>query len=79
MFGLFGFIGLLPSTSLIEGIIDTDERGYALTDADMHTNIEGVYAAGDMRQKSLRQVVTAVADGAIAAMQAEHYISNLSE
>ena len=43
----------------------------------MHTNIPGVYAAGDIRVKSLRQVVTAAADGAIAAMQAEHYISNL--
>ena len=53
------------------------ERGYIKTDENMHTNIPGVYAAGDIRVKSLRQVVTAAADGAIAAMQAEHYISNL--
>ena len=53
------------------------DRGYIVTDADMHTNIPGVFAAGDIRVKSLRQVVTAAADGAIAAMQAEHYISNL--
>ena len=45
-----------------------DERGYIPTDADMHTNIPGVYAAGDVRVKSLRQVVTAAADGAIAAV-----------
>ncbi|MDD4076206.1 MAG: thioredoxin-disulfide reductase [Eubacteriales bacterium] len=76
MFGLFGFIGLLPNTALFEGMLDMD-RGYIKTDADMHTNIEGVYAAGDVRVKSLRQVVTAAADGAIAAMQVEHYISNL--
>ena len=53
------------------GIIDMDERGYIKTDDDMHTNIPGVYAAGDVRIKSLRQVVTAAADGAIAAVQVE--------
>ena len=75
-FGLFGFIGLLPNTKLFEGILDM-ENGYIKTDENMHTNLPGVFAAGDMRAKSLRQVVTAAADGAIAAMQAEHYISNL--
>ena len=53
------------------------DSGYIKTDDNMHTNIPGVYAAGDIRVKSLRQVVTAAADGAIAAMQAEHYIANL--
>lgn len=76
MFGLFGFIGLLPNSKLFEGIIDM-ENGYIRTDDNMHTNIPGVYAAGDIRVKSLRQVVTAAADGAIAAMQAEHYIANM--
>ena len=76
LFGLFGFIGMIPNSTLFEGIIDM-ERGYIKTDENMHTNIEGVYAAGDIRVKSLRQVVTAAADGAIAAMQAEHYLSNL--
>lgn len=76
MFGLFGFIGLLPNSKLFEGIIDM-ESGYIRTDDNMHTNIPGVYAAGDIRVKSLRQVVTAAADGAIAAMQAEHYIANM--
>jgi thioredoxin reductase (NADPH) len=51
------------------------ENGYIKTDDNMHTNIEGVYAAGDIRVKALRQVVTAAADGAIAAMQAEKYIA----
>ena len=76
MFGLFGFIGLLPNSKLFDGIIDM-ENGYIKTDDNMHTNLPGVYAAGDIRVKSLRQVVTAAADGAIAAMQAEHYIANL--
>ena len=76
LFGLFGFIGMIPNSTLFEGQIDMD-YGYIKTDDNMHTNIEGVYAAGDIRVKSLRQVVTAAADGAIAAMQAEHYISNL--
>ena len=76
LFGLFGFIGMIPNSTLFEGQINM-EHGYIKTDDNMHTNIEGVYAAGDIRVKSLRQVVTAAADGAIAAMQAEHYISNL--
>ncbi|MBE5784868.1 MAG: thioredoxin-disulfide reductase [Clostridiales bacterium] len=76
LFGLFGFIGLLPNTKLFEGMVDM-ENGYVKTDDNMRTNIPGVYAAGDLRVKSLRQVVTAAADGAIAAMQAEHYLANL--
>ena len=75
IFGLFGFIGYNPNSALFEGMIDM-EHGYIKTDENMHTNIEGVYAAGDIRVKSLRQVVTAAADGAIAAMQAEHYLAN---
>ena len=76
LFGLFGFIGMIPNSGLFEGIIDMD-RGYIKTDDNMHTNIEGVYAAGDIRVKSLRQVVTAAADGAIAAMQAEKYLAEM--
>jgi len=75
LFGLFGFIGYNPNSQLFEGVLDM-ENGYIKTDENMHTNIPGVFAAGDIRVKSLRQVVTAAADGAIAAMQAEHYVSN---
>ena len=75
IFGLFGFIGYNPNSALFEGVLDL-EHGYIKTDENMHTNVEGVYAAGDIRVKSLRQVVTAAADGAIAAMQAEHYLAN---
>lgn len=74
MFGVFGFIGYNPRSELFEGKLDMD-RGYIKTDEDMHTNVEGVYAVGDIRVKSLRQVVTAAADGAIAAMQVEKFIS----
>lgn len=74
-FGIFVFIGYIPNTELFEGKIELD-GGYIVTDPDMKTNVEGVFAAGDVRVKSLRQVVTATADGAIAAVQAEHYISN---
>ena len=78
MFGVFGFIGTLPNSKIYEGTgLEMDERGYIPTDADMHTNIPGVFAAGDIRVKSLRQVVTAAADGAIAATQAEKYINEL--
>ncbi len=73
-FGVFVFIGFIPSTKLLAGKVDMDKGGYIVTDDLMHTNIPGVFAAGDMRQKFLRQVVTATSDGAIAAMQAEKYI-----
>lgn len=74
--GVFGFIGNMPRSELFAGMLDM-ENGYIKTDDNMHTNIPGVFAAGDIRVKSLRQVVTAAADGAIAAMQAEKYISDM--
>lgn len=75
-FGLFGFIGHRPNTQLFEGALEM-QNGYLVTDSEMHTSLPGVFAAGDVRVKSLRQVVTAAADGAIAAVQAEHYLSSL--
>ncbi|MGL6199013.1 MAG: thioredoxin-disulfide reductase [Lachnospiraceae bacterium] len=74
MFGVFGFIGMVPNSSLYEGVLEM-ENGYIKTDENMKTNIPGVFAAGDIRVKTLRQVVTAAADGAIAAVQAEKYIN----
>ena len=76
MFGGGGFIGTVPNSKLFEGILDMDERGYIRTDEDMHTSIPNVYAVGDVRIKSLRQVVTAAADGAIAAVQVERSLSD---
>jgi len=72
--GVFVYIGKDPSTELFKGFVDTDERGYIITDAKMQTSRQGVFAAGDVRQTPLRQVVTAVADGAVAAVSAEEYI-----
>ena len=79
LFGLFGFIGMIPNTGVFADKVETDDKGYIKTDEDMHTNVPGVYAAGDVRVKSLRQVVTAVADGAIAAVQVERSMSGLLE
>ncbi len=71
---VFGCIGTEPRTKEIEEYIKLDEQGYIITDEDMQTNIKGVYAAGDVRQKKYRQITTAVADGTIALLNAEKYI-----
>ena len=73
--GLFVAIGRRPDTSLIQDIITLDENGYIITDENMRTNIDGVYAVGDVRQKRLRQIVTACSDGAISAVDIIDYIS----
>jgi len=78
-FGMFVFVGYQPQTDAFKGKIDMDRWGYILTDENMQTNIKGVYAAGDLRPKMLRQVVTAVADGAIAATDAERYVASEKE
>lgn len=75
LFGLFAFVGHIPNTDLFKDQIDLSERGYILTDENMQTNIPGIYAAGDVREKDFRQVVTAAADGAIAALMVERSLS----
>lgn len=74
--GVFVSIGRKPATQLFEGQLDIDEYGYIIADESTKTNIEGVFAAGDVRTKALRQIVTAVSDGATAAHFAEEYIIN---
>ncbi|MGE7779856.1 FAD-dependent oxidoreductase [Peribacillus sp. NPDC097264] len=74
-FGIFVFIGYQPQTAIFQGHIEMDRAGYILTDDDMNTNVKGVYAAGDLRPKSLRQIITAVSDGAIAATDAGKYVA----
>ena len=66
--GVFIFIGMDPNTELLGDSIETDQWGYLKTDEDMHTNLEGIYAIGDVRSKKYRQITTAVADGTIAAI-----------
>lgn len=68
MIGLFGFVGNQPNTEIFKGTLELDERGYIMTDEEMRTSVNGVFAVGDVRQKSVRQVITAAADGAIAAV-----------
>lgn len=75
-FGVFCFIGFTPESAIFEGKVEM-KNGYIVTDDDMRTNIPGVFAAGDIRVKSLRQVVTAAADGAIAAVQANKFLEGL--
>ncbi|MDO4569801.1 MAG: FAD-dependent oxidoreductase [Planctomycetia bacterium] len=78
-FGVFVFAGYVPNTQWLPKTIELDPAGYILTDRNQKTNLDGVYAAGDVCVKNLRQVVTAVADGAIAATAAEKHVSNLHE
>lgn len=72
--GIFVAIGNIPNTELIQGQVNLDEAGYVLADETTKTNIPGVFAVGDMRQKPLRQIVTAVSDGAVASKYAEEFI-----
>jgi thioredoxin reductase (NADPH) len=78
-FGVFVFAGYTPETALVKGLIDLDESGYVVTDEDRKTSAEGVYAAGDVCIKRLRQVVTATADGAVAATELEHHAQRRRE
>ncbi len=77
--GLFVYIGIIPNNYLVESRIDLDENGFVLTDDNRQTNIPGFYAAGDIIKKVLRQVVTAVSDGATAAFSAEKWIRDHSD
>ena len=74
---MFIYVGNHPNTLFFKEQVACDEAGYLVSDETMHTSVEGVFAAGDVRQKSLYQVVTAVADGAIAAIEADKYIDEV--
>lgn len=76
--GAFIYVGMIPNTDFLKGFVDIDEAGYVIADHDTHTNVTGVFAAGDVRRKLSRQVATAVGDGATAAMAAEECISGHS-
>nr|WP_307991807.1 FAD-dependent oxidoreductase [uncultured Niameybacter sp.] len=76
---VFGYIGTEPKIDLFKDYVNIGEDGYILADESMQTNIQGVYVAGDVRQKEFRQISTAVADGTIAALKAEKYIVNIKE
>ena len=76
--GVFIYVGLIPNTELFKGILNLDPNGFIITDEKMHTSMPGIYAAGDVRGKILRQIVTAVADGAIAGMEASKFLEELN-
>lgn len=78
-FGVFVFAGYLPSTELIRNLAELNEQGYVITDRNQKTSVEGLYAAGDVCIKPLRQVVTATGDGALAATELEKYISVMQQ
>jgi len=77
--GVFVFAGYAPATTLVKGVAELNEQGYIITDETMKTSVDGLYAAGDVRVKTLRQVVTAVGDGALAATELEKYASAMQK
>lgn len=78
-FGIFVFAGYVPDTGWMKGMVELDGQGYIVTDRNQKTSVNGVYAAGDVCVKNLRQVVTAVSDGAVAATSLEKYVSEIYE
>ncbi|MBR6552765.1 MAG: FAD-dependent oxidoreductase [Clostridia bacterium] len=76
-FGVFVFAGYSPDTELVKDIIELNEHGYIITDSEQKTNIDGIYAAGDVCIKPLRQIVTATGDGALAATELEKYVAEM--
>ena len=78
-FGVFVFAGYSPDTELVKDIIELNEHGYIITDSEQKTNIDGIYAAGDVCIKALRQIVTATGDGALAATELEKYVAEMQQ
>lgn len=75
--GVFIFAGIVPSSRIVKELVDVDEAGHIITDENMNTSRKGIFACGDVRKKSLWQVVTACGDAAVAAVSAQHYVENL--
>ena len=78
-FGVFVFAGYSPDTELVKDIIELNEHGYIITNSEQKTNIDGIYAAGDVCIKPLRQIVTATSDGALAATELEKYVATMQQ
>ena len=78
-FGVFVFAGYSPDTELVRDVIELNEYGYIITDAEQKTSVDGIYAAGDVCIKPLRQVVTATGDGALAATELEKYVATVQQ
>ena len=78
-FGVFVFAGYSPDTELVKDIVELNEKGYIITNSEQKTNVDGIYAAGDVCIKNLRQIVTATGDGALAATELEKYVATLQQ
>jgi thioredoxin reductase (NADPH) len=77
--GVFIYVGTIPNTGFLEGQLELDDRGYIITNRQCHTSVPGVFAAGDVQERVLKQVSTAVGSGAMAAMEAEKFIAELED
>ncbi|MGE7665857.1 thioredoxin-disulfide reductase [Ureibacillus composti] len=77
--GVFIYIGMIPLTASFQNLGILNEQGYIVTNDKMETSVKGIFAAGDVRDKMLRQIVTATGDGSIAAQSAQHYVEELKE
>jgi len=77
--GVFIYVGNIPNTGFLEGQLELDDRGYVVTNRQCHTSVPGVFAAGDVQERVLKQVSTAVGSGAMAAMEAEKFIAELED
>jgi thioredoxin reductase (NADPH) len=75
--GVFSYLGSIPNTQLFKGQLELDEQEYIVTDRRMHTSVPGVFAAGDVQERTLKQVATAVGSGAMAAMEAEQFLAEM--
>lgn len=75
--GIFIYIGYEPNTGFLKGLVNLDESGYVVTDENLETSVKGIFACGDARRNTLKQVSVAVGEGAVAAVSAEHYLENL--
>jgi thioredoxin reductase (NADPH) len=77
--GVFIYVGVIPNTGFLEGQLELDDRGYVVTNRQGHTNVPGVFAAGDVQELVLKQIATAVGSGAMAAMEAEKFVAELED
>ena len=75
--GVFIFIGQVPNSHLLKGMVEMDAGGHAIVDLEMKTSVPGLFVAGDVRTKAARQLISAAGDGATAAISAEHYLAEL--
>ena len=75
--GVFVFIGIVPNSEILKGLVKMDEKGYIISDENMKTSADGIFVCGDVRKKLLRQIVTATGEGATAAFSAINYVDHL--